>query len=79
MPWSFRKSLKLGPGIRLNLGKKSASRIASIQLRVVAARPIHPHTGSDTENGYKLTQLKQEGMRWDTRETKSSHDSRSEG
>ncbi len=25
MPWSFRKSLKLGPGIRLNLGKKSAS------------------------------------------------------
>lgn len=25
MPWSFRKSLTLGPGIRLNLGKKSAS------------------------------------------------------
>lgn len=25
MPWIFRKSLKLGPGIRLNLGKKSAS------------------------------------------------------
>jgi len=25
MPWSFRKSITLGPGIRLNLGKKSAS------------------------------------------------------
>lgn len=25
MPWSFRKSIKLGPGVRLNLGKKSAS------------------------------------------------------
>lgn len=29
MPWSLRKSLKLGPGIRLNLGKKSASRMAA--------------------------------------------------
>jgi hypothetical protein len=39
MPWSFRKSLKLGPGIRLNVGKKSASRMAAPASR--DCRQIH--------------------------------------
>ncbi len=40
MPWSFRKSLKLGPGIRLNLGKKSASiSVGGPGYRATTPRP----------------------------------------
>ena len=75
MGFRFRRSVKILPGLRLNLGKKSASVSAGVRGAHVTLRPGHkvrttvglPGTGlSYTEGGQRLPASPPEprGIHW---------------